>query len=174
MNPNVTELINIAIGVASYAFVILFVFNILKVDYFNPIVKRFIAFYKPISKISIFSNQLYMIFIIATFLNFVSLYLMYSGQYDEVILGLIATAETINTIFRVIFFALIGSVILSWVSPGNSHPFFQLVEEISSKALEPIRRFIPAFGGLDFSPLFALILIRQIEILLASFLRFII
>ena len=32
MNPNVTELINIAIGVASYAFVILFVFNILKVD----------------------------------------------------------------------------------------------------------------------------------------------
>ena len=82
--------------------------------------------------------------------------------------------ETINTIFRIIFFALIGSVILSWVSPGNGHPFFQLVEEISSKALEPIRRFIPAFGGLDFSPLVALILIRQIEILLASFLRFII
>ena len=174
MNPNVIELMNIALGVASYTFAILFVFNILKVDYFNPIVKRFIAFYKPISKISIFSNQLYMIFIIASFLNFISLYLVYSSQYDEVSLGFIAIAETINTIFRIIFFALIGSVILSWVSPGNSHPFFQLVEEISSKALEPIRRFVPAFGGLDFSPLVALILIRQIEILLASFLRFII
>ena len=57
---------------------------------------------------------------------------------------------------------------------SNNHPFFELVEEISSKALEPIRRFVPAFGGLDFSPLVALILIRQIEILLASFLRFII
>jgi len=68
MNPNIIELLNMALGVASYAFVILFVFNILKVDYFNPIVKRFIAFYKPISKISIFSNQLYMIFIIASFL----------------------------------------------------------------------------------------------------------
>jgi YggT family protein len=115
-----------------------------------------------------------MIFIIASFLNFISLYLVYSIQYDEVILGFIAIAETINTIFRIIFFALIGSVILSWVSPGNSHPFFELVEEISSKALEPIRRFVPAFGGLDFSPLVALILIRQIEILLASFLRFVI
>jgi YggT family protein len=174
MNPNVIELMNIALGVASYTFAILFVFNILKVDYFNPIVKKFIAFYKPISKISIFSNQLYMIFIIASFLNFISLYLLYSSQYDEVILGLIAIAETINSVFRIIFFALIGSVILSWVSPGNSHPFFRLVEEISSNALGPIRRFIPAFGGLDFSPLFALILIRQIEILLASFLRLII
>ena len=174
MNPNVIELMNIALGVASYTFAILFVFNILKVDYFNPIVKKFIAFYKPISKISIFSNQLYMIFIIASFLNFISLYLLYSSQYDEVILGLIAIAETINSVFRIIFFALIGSVILSWVSPGNSHPFFRLVEEISSNALKPIRRFIPAFGGLDFSPLFALILIRQIEILLASFLRLII
>ena len=174
MNPNVIELMNIALGVASYTFAILFVFNILKVDYFNPIVKKFIAFYKPVSKISIFSNQLYMIFIIASFLNFISLYLLYSSQYDEVILGLIAIAETINSVFRIIFFALIGSVILSWVSPGNSHPFFRLVEEISSNALEPIRRFIPAFGGLDFSPLFALILIRQIEILLASFLRLII
>ena len=174
MNPSILDFIDLALRIGSYALVILFVFNILKVDYFNPIVKRFVNFYKPISKISFFSNQLYTIFIIASLLNFGSLYLLYSNQYDEMVLGSIAVIETINTIFRIIFFALIGSVILSWVAPGNGHPFFKLVEEISSKALAPIRRFIPAAGGLDFSPLFALILIRQIEILLSSLLRFII
>jgi YggT family protein len=50
----------------------------------------------------------------------------------------------------------------------------QIIEEISLKLLEPIRKFIPSAGGLDFSPIFALILIRQLEILLASIIRSII
>ena len=47
----------------------------------------------------------------------------------------------------------------------------QSSKEISSKLLAPIRKFIPSAGGLDFSPIFALILIRQLEILLASIIR---
>jgi YggT family protein len=47
----------------------------------------------------------------------------------------------------------------------------KIIDEISTKLLEPIRKFIPSAGGLDFSPIFALILIRQIEILLASIIR---
>jgi YggT family protein len=62
-------------------------------------------------------------------------------------------------------------VILSWVAPNSPNPILQLIEEISSKLLEPIRKFIPSAGGLDFSPIFALILIRQLEILLASIIR---
>ena len=72
------------------------------------------------------------------------------------------------------FYCVIGSVVLSWVAPGNNHPLLQIIEEISSKLLAPIRKFIPSAGGLDFSPIFALILIRQLEILLASIIRSII
>jgi YggT family protein len=62
-------------------------------------------------------------------------------------------------------------VILSWVAPNNPNPMLKIIDEISTKLLEPIRKFIPSAGGLDFSPIFALILIRQIEILLASIIR---
>ena len=64
---------------------------------------------------------------------------------------------------RIIFFAVIGGVILSWVSPEKSNAFLELVVEISYKSLEPIRKYIPSAGGLDFSPLFVLILINLIE-----------
>ena len=75
------------------------------------------------------------------------------------------------TILRIIFFAVIGGVILSWVSPENSNPFLQLIEEISYKTLAPIRKYIPSAGGLDFSPLFILIMINLLESFLTDILR---
>jgi YggT family protein len=66
---------------------------------------------------------------------------------------------------------VIGGVILSWVSPGNPHPLLQLIDEISDKILSPIRNYIPSMGGLDFSPLLVLIILNQVDILLASIVR---
>lgn len=169
-----SELLSLGLGVLSYAFILLFIFNLLKIDYYNPIVKGFVNIYKPISKVSIFSNQLYTIFIIAVLLKFSNFYILYSSQYDLYTLGLISLIEVLNTSLTIFFFSVIGAVILSWVAPNNPHPMLQIIEEISSKLLAPIRKFIPSAGGLDFSPIFALILIRQLEILLASIIRSII
>ena len=167
-------MLSLGLGVLSYAFILLFIFNLLKIDYYNPIVKGFVNIYKPISKVSIFSNQLYTIFIIAVLLKFSNFYILYSSQYDLYTLGLISLIEVLNTSLTIFFFSVIGAVILSWVAPNNPHPMLQIIEEISSKLLAPIRKFIPSAGGLDFSPIFALILIRQLEILLASIIRSII
>ena len=168
------ELLSLGLGVLSYAFILLFIFNLLKIDYYNPIVKGFVNIYKPISRVSIFSNQLYTIFIIAVLLRFSNFYILYSSQYDVYTLGLISLIEVLNTSLTIFFFSVIGAVILSWVAPNSSHPMLQIIEEISSKLLAPIGKFIPSAGGLDFSPIFALILIRQLEILLASIIRSII
>ena len=169
-----SELLSLGLGVLSYAFILLFIFNLLKIDYYNPVVKVFVNIYKPISKLSIFSNQLYTIFIIAVLLRFSNFYILYSSQYDLYTLSLISLIEVLNTSLTIFFFSVIGAVILSWVAPNNPHPMLQIIEEISSKLLAPIRKFIPSAGGLDFSPIFALILIRQLEILLASIIRSII
>ena len=169
-----SELLSLGLGVLSYAFILLFIFHLLKIAYYNTIAKSFVNIYKPISKVSIFSNQLYTIFIIAVLLKFSNFYILYSSQYDLYTLGLISLIEVLNTSLTIFFFSVIGAVILSWVAPNNSHPMLQIIEEISSKLLAPIRKFIPSAGGLDFSPIFALILIRQLEILLASIIRSII
>ena len=167
-------LLGIVFSILSYVFIILFVFNLLKIDYYNPIVKAFLNFYKPISLISIFSNQIYTIFLVAVILKFSGFYILYSSQYDHYVLGIVSVIEVINTTLTIFFFSIIGAVILSWVAPNSPNPILKIVEEISDKLLAPIRKFIPAMGGLDFSPIFALILIRQLEIFLASIVRSII
>ena len=162
MSPNLIDLINLNLTILCYGFVFLFLFNLLKVNYHNPIVKPFLAVYRPISKLSIFPNQLYMIGLIAVGLKFASFQLLFSNQYETSVLILVAFITIIRISLDIIFFTVIGSVILSWVSPNNENPALELIDEISNKILNPIKQVIPSMGGLDFSPIFLFILINVI------------
>jgi|Deesub1362A_J573_1020465.scaffolds.fasta_scaffold00295_27 YggT family protein len=52
---------------------------------------------------------------------------------------------------------LIVGALLSWVSPDPRNPVVQTIYGISEPLLIPFRRFLPHLGGLDFSPLIALL-----------------
>lgn len=165
------EIAVLLLNVANYFFVFLLIFHLLKVNYFNPIVATFVKIYKPISILGIFPNQVVNIFIIAVILKLSSLFILFSNQYETVALIGVAAIQTLMIMLRIIFFGVIGGVILSWVSPERSNAFIELIEEISHKALSPVRKYIPSAGGLDFSPLFVLILINLLEGFLADLLR---
>ena len=163
------EILGLIIGLLNYAFVLLFLFNLLKVDYYNPIVSVFVKSYKPFSMIlPLFPNQLINILLLAIILKLLGLYVFVGDQHEIVNLIGMAIILTLLTGIRIIFYVVIGGVILSWVSPQNSNPALQLVEEMSNKTLSPIRRYIPSAGGLDFSPIFILILVNLLESFLSD------
>ncbi len=64
---------------------------------------------------------------------------------------------------KIFFFALIISVILSWIAPGSHNPGAQLTQQITEPMLAPIRNLLPNLGGLDISPIFAFIAINLLE-----------
>ena len=64
---------------------------------------------------------------------------------------------------KVFFFALIVSVILSWVAPQTHNPAAELVNQICEPLLAPFRRILPSLGGLDLSPIFAFIVINLLD-----------
>ncbi len=57
------------------------------------------------------------------------------------------------------FFSIIVIVgaLLSWVSPDPSNPVVQAIYGISEPLLKPFRRFVPPMGGVDISPILALL-----------------
>jgi YggT family protein len=57
------------------------------------------------------------------------------------------------------FFSLVIIVgaLLSWVSPDPSNPVVQAIYGISEPLLDPFRRIVPNIGGLDVSPILALL-----------------
>jgi len=77
---------------------------------------------------------------------------------------LIVFAEAfINVLAGALTLAIFVRVILSWI-PNARLPFGlgDFVFGVSEPILSPIRRAIPFFGGIDFSPFVALLLIQLV------------
>src|SRR5690606_26186376 len=66
---------------------------------------------------------------------------------------------------NIFFYALIISVILSWVAPGSHNPGAQLVSQLCEPVLAPFRRLLPNLGGLDISAIFAFLVINLVGML---------
>ncbi len=64
------------------------------------------------------------------------------------------------------FFAIFIRIILSWVAPQNINPITTLLHTIAEPVLRPFRRYVPAIGGLDISPIFAIVLLQAVNIVL--------
>ena len=122
------EIVGLILSLLNYCFVFLLIFNLLKVNYFNPIVSIFVKTYKPISKIlPTLISPIINIFVLAIGLKLMSLIVYFGSQYEAITLLGVAIIQTLMVTIRIIFFAVIGGVILSWVSPEKSNAFLELV-----------------------------------------------
>lgn len=84
----------------------------------------------------------------------------------------IAVTAVVNLVLltlRLFVFAIIIRVILSWIAPGGYNPATAIIHTLTDRILAPFRRIIPPLGGLDLSPLAAIILITAVTIVVAGF-----
>jgi YggT family protein len=70
----------------------------------------------------------------------------------------------INVLAGALTLAIFVRVILSWI-PGVRLPFGlgEFIWSVTEPILGPIRRALPFFGGIDFSPFVALVLIQIVS-----------
>jgi YggT family protein len=84
-------------------------------------------------------------------------------------IALTAVVDLVLLTLRLFVFAIIIRVILSWISPGGYNPALAIIHALTDRVLLPFRRIIPPLGGLDLSPLFAIILITAVTIVVTGF-----
>jgi len=80
--------------------------------------------------------------------------------------GLLALFELLRTILWTFFFSIFLYALLSLIAPGTYSPAQSMLASLAEPVLRPLRRIIPPLGGLDLSPLWAIILIQALLILL--------
>ena len=81
-----------------------------------------------------------------------------------------ALLRIINVVFTLYSFAIIARSFLPWLRVDPYHPVAQFLIQITEPLLAPIRRSIPIIGGLDFSPMVALLILWFIEQVLRTLL----
>ena len=92
---------------------------------------------------------------------------------------LIALLEILIMLLRLLWWIIIIQAILSWLVAFNvvntSSKFVVTVldalDRITAPLYRPIRRVLPDFGGIDFSPLVVLVIITAIDLLLQGAIR---
>lgn len=154
-----------------------FIFQLVRADFYNPlsqfIVKATQPLVFPLRKVipgfrGVDFASLVLALIVQLILMAIIIKLM-GYALPGVLQLLVWSLVGVTALFlKVFFFALIISVILSWVAPTSHNPAAVLVHQICEPILSPIRRILPSLGGLDLSPIFAFIALRLVDMLLIA------
>ncbi len=83
-------------------------------------------------------------------------------------IALTSVIDLVMLSIRLFVIAIIIGIVLSWIAPHNINPATIFIRTISEPLLRPFRRLIPPMGGIDITPVFALILLMALSILLAE------
>ncbi|MDH3716397.1 MAG: YggT family protein [Gammaproteobacteria bacterium] len=78
----------------------------------------------------------------------------------------LAGIELVALIINIFFFAIIVHVVLSWISQGGHNPIASLLFSLTQPILKPVQRFVPPIGGLDLSPVVAIIGLQLLKLLI--------
>lgn len=147
-----------------YLFIVLLrlVLQLTRADFYNPIsqgvVKATSPFLKPLRKVipSIgrvdTSSVVLALAVQALILFFVMMIVGY--QLTPAHYVIYTVAGVAFHLLDLYFWAMLISVILSWVAPASSHPGALLVMQICEPLYRLCRRVIPPLGGFDLSPIF--------------------
>ena len=99
--------------------------------------------------------------------KFLLLWLLLGGLSRIAVLPLVALVGVAQLAVSGLTAVLIVYAVLSWV-PGAQPMLLDLVGRLAEPLVRPLRRFIPLLGGVDLSPLAAIVLLQVLGIVLGN------
>ncbi|EPL14748.1 YggT family protein [Pseudomonas sp. CF161] len=154
-----------------------FVLQLVRANFYNPLcqfaVRATQPLLKPLRRIipSLFGldmSSLVLAIIVQLALMALTLLLTYGTTGNPLQLLIWSIIGVTALFLKIFFFALIISVILSWVAPGSHNPGAELVNQICEPALAPFRKILPSMGGLDISPILAFMVLKLLDMLVIN------
>ena len=154
-----------------------FVLQLVRANFYNPLcqfaVRATQPLLKPLRRIipSMFGldmSSLVLAIIVQLALMALTLLLTYGTTGNPLQLLIWSIIGATALFLKIFFYALIISVILSWVAPGSHNPGAELVNQICEPALAPFRKILPNLGGLDISPILAFMVLKLLDMLVIN------
>jgi len=152
-----------------------FILQQVRADFYNPIsqfiVKATAPVLNPARKLipGLGGIDLATIVVVVAFIAIKLFIISLLSGYTPSVLALLLTGirDFITLLLNIFIFAIIVQAILSWINPDPYNPVSGILFNITRPVLQPFRRLIKPIGGLDLSPLIALITLMFIERLVA-------
>lgn len=156
-----------------YAFIVImrFLLQLAGADYYNPISQAVVRLTSapllPLQKIlprvgRLDLSPLLLAWVVKV-LTLVVILALHSSAFNLVSLLIFGAIGVVDTILTIYFWAVIGAVIISWLSPDSYHPAPQLILQLTEPLFRLARKVIPPIGGLDLSPILIFLVIQIVQ-----------
>ncbi|MEI6066860.1 MAG: YggT family protein [Methylococcaceae bacterium] len=90
-----------------------------------------------------------------------SILLLLNGSMINVgALAITSITQLISLLINVLVFAVFARALLSWMNPGTFNAAGSILATLTEPLLDVCRKIIPGLGGIDLSPLAALLLLQ--------------
>ncbi|HMM74476.1 MAG TPA: YggT family protein [Gammaproteobacteria bacterium] len=134
----------------------------------NPVLRPLRRFIPAIGRID--SASVVLVVVLQMFAVWLKLTLVGASAGVGAI-AVFALAEIVSKAIYIFMFAIFVQVIASWVAPGSYNPVLSLIDSITDPLLKPLRAVVPPLGGLDLTPMIALIALQLAQMLVVAPLR---
>ncbi len=157
-----------------------FMLQVAKADFYNPIsqfiVKATSIPLKPLRKVipGVAGFDIASI-VLALFIYIIMvliIILIRQVAIDPLVLIAGSVAGIINLVCNIYLATIFISIISSFIPSIQGHPIVILTWQLAEPIMGPFRKIIPPMGGLDFSPIFVLLILQAIQILIHSLVLF--
>jgi len=145
-----------------------FLLQWVKADFHNPVCQVLVtATHPPLKILRRFvppighcdSSSLVLALLLQMLTN-ISILLLQKVDSSLVTLLIFSSSHLIELTLNIFIFAIFAQALLSWFNPNHYNPAFALLANLTDPLLRTCRKVIPDLGGLDFSPLAALMLLQ--------------
>ncbi len=158
-------------------FLLRFWLPILRIDFRNPLAQGILRLTSPLivpvrrmlPPVGRVDTATVLVLLVLQVLTILLLLALSGRAADPLAIAIAAFIQLAIHSLYLFFFVVLISVVLSWIAPQTYNPVVGMVRAMAEPVLRPFRRIVPLIGGLDISPIFAIILLQAGVILLQSF-----
>ena len=126
----------------------------------NPLLRPLRRFIPPLGIVDTSSIVLALLFQLVIIETLAIISGVFLSPVQALIWGTLGIAKLIVSLF---FICILVSFVVSWVAPYSQHPALEIVRSLLEPVLSPFRRLIPPIGGIDISPMFAMLAILTLH-----------
>lgn len=142
-----------------------------KAYYYDPVTQFIVRLTDPLVKplrriipnIGLIETSSVLLVIVLELIKFFLLSYLEFGLPNPVGLLVLAIGDSLKILLDTFFFAILFQAIMSWVSVNSN--INRVLYQFTAPILHPLQRVIPTVGGIDITPIPALILLKLIVIL---------
>jgi YggT family protein len=170
-----TLLVNTLVSLALLAFLARLLLQLVRADFYNPICQAVVKVTNPlvlplrrmIPPMGRVDSASLLIALVIQAIGIAILFKLYTNHFpNPAQLALWSIIGLISLTLNIYFVAIIGSIIMSWISQGSYHPAAALLYQLTEPVMAPFRKLIPPMGGLDLSPILVFLVLNVLEVLL--------